>query len=205
MISYRGTGWLSKFKSPHLKIPKSKSPHFFDASHFISPISPHYKPHENDQVQILRVIRILSVFFLCFLHVFSEFFSTPHFLHICYAEIRKKLRRKCGTPQRMQRSEVWDTLNDFIEPNFLTPTFCIAAIFGNIALQQLVVNSWANLQCSGCLPLGEKLLWNRPLWDRVILEWALHSSTDSHTHLLQHQEYTHGLADGSGQALLQLN
>ena len=22
-------------------------------------------------------------------------------------------------------------------------------------------NSWANLQCSGCYPLGEKLLWNR--------------------------------------------
>ena len=39
---------------------------------------------------------------------FLRIFSTPHFLRICYAEIRKKLRRKCGTPQRMRRSEVSD-------------------------------------------------------------------------------------------------
>ena len=27
--------------------------------------------------------------------------------------------------------------------------------------RQLVVKPWANLRCSGCYPLGEKLLWNR--------------------------------------------
>ena len=29
-------------------------------------------------------------------------------------------------------------------------------------------SSWANLQCSGCLPLGEKLLWNRSIVSRDI-------------------------------------
>ena len=37
---------------------------------------------------------------------FLLIFSTPHFLRICNAEIRKKMRRKRGTPQRMRRSEV---------------------------------------------------------------------------------------------------
>ena len=46
--SITSTANISKSKSPHLKIPKSKSPHFFRVSHCLSPISPHYKPHEND-------------------------------------------------------------------------------------------------------------------------------------------------------------
>ena len=35
----------------------------------------------------------------------------------------------------------------------------------NIAIQPAVscYNSWANLRCSGCYPLGEKLLWNRSI------------------------------------------
>ena len=35
----------------------------------------------------------------------------------------------------------------------------------NIAIQLAVgcYNSWANLRCSGCYPLGEKLLWNRSM------------------------------------------
>ena len=104
MISYRGIVRLSKFfninKSPHLKIPKSKSPHFFHVSHFLSPISPHYKPHEKSKFSAFSAF--FSVLFPCFLCIFS----TPHFLRLCYAEIRKKLRRKCRTPQRMRRSEV---------------------------------------------------------------------------------------------------
>ena len=39
----------------------------------------------------------------------------------------------------------------------------------NIAIQLAVgcYNSWANLRCSGCYPLGEKLLWNRSIMDLV--------------------------------------
>ena len=35
----------------------------------------------------------------------------------------------------------------------------------NIAIQSAVgcYNSWVNLRCSGCYPLGEKLLWNRSI------------------------------------------
>ena len=35
----------------------------------------------------------------------------------------------------------------------------------NIAIQPAVgcYNSWANLRCSGCVPLGVKLLWNRSI------------------------------------------
>ena len=56
---------LSKFfninKSPHLKIPKSKSPHFFHVSHFLSPNSTHF-------------FRIISMFSL---HFFNSAFSPP--------------------------------------------------------------------------------------------------------------------------------
>ena len=45
-----------------------------------------------------------------------------------------------------------------------TPMLYIAAIFV-IVIQPAVgcYNSWANLRCSGCYPLGEKLLWNRSI------------------------------------------
>ena len=54
-------------------------------------------------------------------HFFNSAFS-PHFLRICYAEIRKKLRRKCGTPQRMRRSEVRAAAEEEEDlPDFLLP------------------------------------------------------------------------------------
>ena len=90
--SITSTAKISKFKSLHLKIPQSKSPHFFHVSHFLNPNSPH------------------SPYFLCIISMFSprflRIFSTLHFLCICYAEIHKKWLRKCGTSQRMRRSEV---------------------------------------------------------------------------------------------------
>ena len=47
-----------------------------------------------------------------------------------------------------------------------TPTFCIAAIFVNIAIRPAVgcYNSWANLRCSGCVPLGENYCETGQLW-----------------------------------------
>ena len=50
--------------------------------------------------------------------------------------------------------------------NCNTPTLYIAAIFVRYYYTQPAVgcyNSWANLRCSGCYPLGEKLLWNRSI------------------------------------------
>ena len=46
-----------------------------------------------------------------------------------------------------------------------TPTFYIAAIFVKYCYTTVFgcYNSWANLRCSGCYPLGEKLLWNRSI------------------------------------------
>ena len=47
-----------------------------------------------------------------------------------------------------------------------TPTFSIAAIFVKYCYTQPAVgcyNSWANLWCFGCLPLGERLVWNRSI------------------------------------------
>ena len=45
--------------------------------------------------------------------------------------------------------------------------FILQQYLWNIAIQPAVgcYNSWANLWCSGCYPLGEKLLWNRSIWD----------------------------------------
>ena len=42
-----------------------------------------------------------------------------------------------------------------------TPMFCMQYLW-NIAIQPSVgcYNSWANLRCSGCYPLGGKVLWN---------------------------------------------
>ena len=90
--SITSTAKISKSKSLHLKIPQSKSPPLFHVSHFLSPNSPP------------------SPYFLCNISMFSppflRIFSTLHFLRICYAEIHEKWLRKCGTPQRMRRSEV---------------------------------------------------------------------------------------------------
>ena len=56
---------------------------------------------------------MFSPHFLCI-------FSTPHFLHICYAEIRKKCGENAelpgGTPQRMRRSEVRDGIGSIRPP-----------------------------------------------------------------------------------------
>ena len=55
-----------------------------------------------------------------------------------------------------------------------TPTFYIAAIFVKYCYRQPAVgchNSWANLRCSGCYPLGEKLLWNRSIGQCVSFKY----------------------------------
>ena len=46
-----------------------------------------------------------------------------------------------------------------------TPTFLSQQYLWNIAIQPAVgcYNSWANFWGLGCLPLGEKLLWNRSI------------------------------------------
>ena len=44
---------------------------------------------------------------------------------------------------------------------------------------------------------------SRTLGNGVQLEWESLNSTHQNTHLIQHQEYAQGLADGSGQALVQ--
>ena len=51
-----------------------------------------------------------------------------------------------------------------------TPTLCIAAIKWDIVMQPAVgcYNSRANLRCSGCYPLGEKLLWNRSIGPMLV-------------------------------------
>ena len=48
-----------------------------------------------------------------------------------------------------------------------TATFCIAAIFMKYFYTMAVscYNSWANLRCSSCSPLGEKSLWNGTIED----------------------------------------
>ena len=97
--SITSTAKISKSKSPHLKIPKSKSPHFFHVSHFLSPISPHYKPHENDWVQILRILGIFSVLFPCFLHVFSAFFQ----LRIFSAFVMRRSAKNCGENAELRK------------------------------------------------------------------------------------------------------
>ena len=68
-------GWVT-FKNFHQNFQlshKSNSPHCFRVPHVLSPISLHYKPHENDEVQILFILRIFSVLFPCFLRIFSAF------------------------------------------------------------------------------------------------------------------------------------
>ena len=47
----------------------------------------------------------------------------------------------------------------------IPPRFLKQQYLWNIAIQLAVgcYNSWANLWCSGCYPLGEKLLWNRSI------------------------------------------
>ena len=44
----------------------------------------------------------------------------------------------------------------------MPPRFAYQQYLWNIAIQPTVgcYNSWANLRCSGCSPLGENLLWN---------------------------------------------
>ena len=46
-----------------------------------------------------------------------------------------------------------------------TPTFYKATIFVKYCYTTAVgcYNSWANVRCSGCYTLGEKLLWNRSI------------------------------------------
>ena len=43
----------------------------------------------------------------------------------------------------------------------------------NIAIQPAVgcYNPWANLRCSGCYPLGEKLLWSRSIVSPSFIFW----------------------------------
>ena len=45
----------------------------------------------------------------------------------------------------------------------IPPCFAWQQYLWNIAIQPAVgcYNSWVNLRCWGCLPLGERLLWNR--------------------------------------------
>ena len=47
----------------------------------------------------------------------------------------------------------------------IPPHFVRQQYLWNIAIQTAVgcYNSWANVRCSGCSPLGEKLLWNRTI------------------------------------------
>ena len=47
----------------------------------------------------------------------------------------------------------------------IPPCIVLQQYLWNIAIQPAVgcYNSWANLWCSGCSPLGEKLLWNRTI------------------------------------------
>ena len=51
----------------------------------------------------------------------------------------------------------------------IPPRFIKQQYLWNIAVQPAVgcYNSWANLRCSGCYPLGEKLLWNRSIQIQV--------------------------------------
>ena len=98
--SITSTAKISKSKSPHFKISKSKSPHFFHVSHFLSPISPHYKPLENDLVQILHILRIFSVLFPCFLHVFSAFFQ----LRIFSALVMRRSTKNCGENAELRKA-----------------------------------------------------------------------------------------------------
>ena len=55
----------------------------------------------------------------------------------------------------------------------IPPRFIQQQYLWNIAIQPAVgcYNPWANLRCSGCYPLGEKLLWNRSI------VWGVHWST----------------------------
>ena len=58
----------------------------------------------------------------------------------------------------------------------ITPHFILQQYLWNIAIQLTVgcYNSWANLQCSGCSPLGEKLLWNGTIQSYPFFHQALH-------------------------------
>ena len=56
-----------------------------------------------------------------------------------------------------------------------TTTFCIAAIQPAVGCY----NSWANLRCSGYLPLGGKLLWNRSI--AMSTHSPMNLLTNSHT------------------------
>ena len=52
----------------------------------------------------------------------------------------------------------------------IPPRFVLQQYLWNIAIHPAVGchNSWANLRCSGCVPLGEKLLWNRSIEFRCL-------------------------------------
>ena len=59
----------------------------------------------------------------------------------------------------------------------IPPRFIQQHYLWNIAIQPAVgcSNSWANLRCFGCYPLGGKLLWNRSIV-KVVLQ-IMHSPT----------------------------
>ena len=56
----------------------------------------------------------------------------------------------------------------------IPPRFIWQQYLWNIAIQLAVgcYNSWANLRCSGCYPLGEKLLWNRSIEHCFDIVWG---------------------------------
>ena len=56
----------------------------------------------------------------------------------------------------------------------IPPRFIWYKYLWNIAIQPAVgcYNPWANLRCSGCYPLGEKLLWNRSITPSGKSSWT---------------------------------
>ena len=70
----------------------NKSPHFFHVSHFLSPISPHYKPHSP------HFFRIISMFSLHFfqLRIFSAFVMRRSAKN---CGENAELRKGCGDPR----------------------------------------------------------------------------------------------------------
>ena len=63
----------------------------------------------------------------------------------------------------------------------IPPRFISQQYLWNIAIQSAVgcYNSWANLRCSGCNRLGEKLLWNRSIVNGTLcnkIKWNLNQN-----------------------------
>ena len=65
--------------------------------------------------------------------------------------------------------------NDFVESKIVVipPRFVYQQYFRNIAIKPAVgcYNSWANLGCSSCSPLGEIFLWNGTIRKTVLVSY----------------------------------